>query len=414
MLPKFYLLIVIVLISGCQSTFEGDTSVQIPDLENLAIYPADMEPASEIRLVRERTFGGTDEDVIGIGTSIAIDGDDRVFIGDAAKHSVHLFLPDGSYVTTIGREGRGPGEFTSPPFPVILFDRLYLYDAMQRRVSIYLTDTLEHLQTINLDPGNQGDMDDLAGYSISQIHFRKDGKFLAAFRRHYAYFSMEWSRTSHVQDGGKIKYYLIDRDGRILPDKIFDQPGTKFLTAIVRGEFRDVLYPYFGKPLLAVSEEGNMYSAWSQDFLIEIRDPSGKYLRAIYYPLEKRAYSRKEEEMRRRARVNMFGQDSRVLDLWRSIFERVPDNNLPEAWPVLNSILVDDEDRLWVSVLTGNVEEYEWWVLKNSGELLARFSWPINREVRVVKNGYVYSQEIDKDSGSFEFVRYRIEMTEAE
>jgi len=60
------------------------------------------------------------------------------------------------------------------------------------------------------------------------------------------------------------------------------------------------------------------------------------------------------------------------------------------------------------------VEENEWWVLKNSGELLARFSWPINREVRVVNNGYVYSQEIDKDSGSFEFVRYRIEMTEAE
>jgi len=67
---------------------------------------------------------------------------------------------------------------------------------------------------------------------------------------------------------------------------------------------------------------------------------------------------------------------------------------------------------LSLSTLTENIEENEWWVLKNTGELLEWFSWSINREVRVVKNGYVYSQEIDKDSGSFEFVRYRIEMTE--
>jgi len=89
-------------------------------------------------------------------------------------------------------------------------------------------------------------------------------------------------------------------------------------------------------------------------------------------------------------------------------------DNLPESWPALNDLLIDDENRLWVSTIVEDFEIFEWWVLEETGELITRFKWPRDEPIEVVKNGYMYTLETDEDTGLQQVVRYRIEMTETE
>jgi len=74
---------------------------------------------------------------------------------------------------------------------------------------------------------------------------------------------------------------------------------------------------------------------------------------------------------------------------------------------------VDDENRIWVAVPMGvKSEDYEWWVLKESGELLAKLQLPKAQPIFEVKNGYLYSKMVDETTGSEYAVKYRIELKE--
>src|SRR5690625_4707531 len=96
---------------------------------------------------------------------------------------------------------------------------------------------------------------------------------------------------------------------------------------------------------------------------------------------------------------------------------------LPDKWPALDRILLDDEQRLWVSTISDDEEHYTWWVLDEAGKLLASFKWPGERLKRhissenrfeVIRDGYVYSRELNAETELQEIVRYRIEQWPSE
>jgi hypothetical protein len=75
--------------------------------------------------------------------------------------------------------------------------------------------------------------------------------------------------------------------------------------------------------------------------------------------------------------------------------------------------MVDDEDRIWAAVHMGpHRENYEWWILAPSGKLLAKLQRPRKQRIFDIKNGYLYSKEIDEDTGGETVVKYRIELLE--
>lgn len=73
-------------------------------------------PETAWRMEREWSIGGDDADgpdAFGSIAGIAVDAAGRVFVLDRQGQDVRLFAADGSWVRTFGREGGGPGEFTS-------------------------------------------------------------------------------------------------------------------------------------------------------------------------------------------------------------------------------------------------------------------------------------------------------------
>jgi hypothetical protein len=76
-------------------------------------------------------------------------------------------------------------------------------------------------------------------------------------------------------------------------------------------------------------------------------------------------------------------------------------------------LMTDDENRIWAAVpMYGEQEMNEWWILDESGELLAKLQRPRNLWIFDIKGGYLYAKEIDEDTGAEFVVKYRIELME--
>src|SRR5699024_4234283 len=148
------LIIFFIFFSGCL----GKETVEVPEyikkLDNLTVYPADASPERKLKLIREQAFGSTDEVLLGRLGSISVDKSNRVFIGDTDKKNIHVFAPDGKHITQFGREGHGPGEFRTISIIGVDTDKLYVYDLLYRRMSLFSLDSLSFIRMQNMTPKN--------------------------------------------------------------------------------------------------------------------------------------------------------------------------------------------------------------------------------------------------------------------
>ena len=78
------------------------------------------------------------------------------------------------------------------------------------------------------------------------------------------------------------------------------------------------------------------------------------------------------------------------------MIQHVPEVQLPETWPALNDMLVDDEKRLWISTIMEDFDVNEWWVIEDNGNVIAKFEWPRDEPIEAVKNGYIYTRKVDE------------------
>lgn len=147
---KWFSFVALILVFGCTSEPEVAVPEHIKDLDNLTVYSTDPQPVRKIQLEREQTFGSREEILVGRMGDVAVDSSGRVFIADVQNQSIHVFHPDGRFITQLGREGRGPSEFGFIKSLQIRKNRLYAYDFNQYKASVFTLDTLASDKTILL------------------------------------------------------------------------------------------------------------------------------------------------------------------------------------------------------------------------------------------------------------------------
>ncbi|MDR8393827.1 6-bladed beta-propeller [Aliifodinibius sp. S!AR15-10] len=130
------------IFGACSGQPETELPEDIKKLENLTVYPADVEPAKKIELKEEQSFSSLQGRVIGKVGDIAVDKANRVFIGDPQQHRIHIFSPNGRYDSYIGKEGHGPGEFQGLSTITIDSSEISVYDPVQLRMNFYALKTL--------------------------------------------------------------------------------------------------------------------------------------------------------------------------------------------------------------------------------------------------------------------------------
>lgn len=380
-------LLLFTLLSACSEQREITIPEEFAALENLSVYPSDSEPEYDIYLEREVTFGDTEDVLLGSWLSAVVDNQDRVFIADYQQTVLHLYNPDGSYNRQIGQEGEGPGEYRN--LSVIRTDDQYLHlmDRNLNRITRYNLDTFE-----------------VEGNVAISVDQPEDGPFMypSMFFPYTdsTYLLQTGMSYSPGQDDGEIERTIDGRimnngTGELLDSTVFSFPDSQMLVHRENGGLMVMGgVPHLRSSILRV-RNGQMIHGWGEDFLFKIYDKDGEYERAIYYPYPNPPL----------VRDDILAQYSDREEQWQNV---VRNADMPETLPVFGTFYVDDEGRIWVKKMTENLDEAEYAVLANSGELLAVFTWPGNRDIQEIKNGYLYALETDEETGLREIVKYGI------
>lgn len=389
--PKIYFIILILLSAACSKSEEMNIPEEIAEHENLSVFPTDSEPAFDITFDRQTVFGDTEDVLLGSRLMITVDDRGRVYIADNQEIALHVYNPDGSYIRQIGQEGDGPGEYRMIRGMQTDGNSLHLLDLNLSRITRYNLDDfkVEGDLSLTVDRGNNNG---IIRYPQAFYVLGKDIYLLQLGSSTTPGPSNE--DAERTIEGRKVNYITSE----IVDSTFFSFPSSERLMNRSENAIMVMSVPYNRRSVISVNN-GQVIYGWSEDFFLKVYDDSGQYQRAIYYPFENIPLDRNE-----------------VLEIYSDHDEQWQDmvrgNDMPETWPVFESFTVDDDGRIWVEKLTENRDESEYVVLANSGELLATFNWPSDKEFQEIKNGYLYALETDEETGLREVVKYGISFDE--
>jgi len=375
--------------------------MEMPDVDNLFIVSEIENGLNTIRLEKEAVFASSDTHLIARMGQFDVDNNGRVYIADTQLHQVHVFEPNGQYKTYFGREGSGPGEFRAMGALNYSDGNLYVYDPLMMRLNAFSIDTFDDTSTMYTQAINKRDVDHLSGLIQSGFVFINPTTYLVNFNSRLV--------PNPDYDGYNLNdtyrtYHIMDNQRRLLPSQVFKKPDYRALSATVGGQYRFTQFEFLGETLISTSEN-SIYMARSDEFFIQVFNLDGSYKRAYYVPYQNKLFTREDAI---RQQLAEYDED---ISEWRvSVIEHAPLEQIPDTWPALNDLLVDDSNRLWVSTIVDDVDVYGWWVLEDSGELITKFEWPRDEPIEVIKNGKMYTRQTDVETGLEQIVRYGIEM----
>jgi hypothetical protein len=385
------------LFLACETDFKENRIDWGLNEDQNSIIVDSTEFTSSLRFTERQSFAEPDSLYIGEITRFAVNEQDDLIIADDANARIHVFDNEGRHIQVFGRSGSGPGEFQNITGVGVYQNELFIMDPAQQRISIFHTSEqtnpgFEYLGLVQIS----GEMTQAAGVFPILFHVIRSDEWLIG--------GTDSFRHASTSDERKVHYYRLHRNSEIDQQRAFVHRAAEHLAAGSPESPTIFSFPHLGKPLFQVTER-YLISAWSKDPVLHLFDNSGEEIRSIVLPVRPQALSATDIP-----ELIGAGLEPLVEQARESVLR---DHGLSETWPALNDLLGDDENRLWVSTIVEDFEVYEWWVLKESGELITRFEWPRDEPIEVVKNGFVYTRQTDEETGLQQVVRYKIEFSES-
>ncbi|MBE9048032.1 6-bladed beta-propeller [Pleurocapsales cyanobacterium LEGE 10410] len=387
----------VVIAAACSGRgYEQKVPDYIMEIENVTVFSEeDFENADTIRLIKDQEFGDSDDLFFANVRGFITDDSGRVYIWDIAPGTltIHLFSSDGDYITSLGRSGRGPGEFNSICCLNVRSNRLYVVDIALSRITTYSTDSFELLETVSIDLNNLNSAGQLSGKRFWRHYFIDDETRLLAYKV---------PQRAFENTPATIHYFTADSAYQELGEEVLKQNdvlenwGDSNMGSIMKQ------FSFQKKPLITVTPTGRIFIADSDELLIRELNKEGDEIGGFYYPVPRIPVTR--EDVRNSA-------NEMIMNIAESV-------ELPKVWPIMQSMWSDDNERLWISTFTETEDELEWWVIETDGELIGKFRWPGDREAPLYINGstfthiqgdYFYTREEDAETGLQTVVRYRVE-----
>ena len=327
------LLIVFVLIShGCSKKDDSTDRLSTDSFTTLAIEPT-------FNLVESDDFA------FRFIRSMQIDNRGNILVNDPSQPMVFMFNAEGSFIQQIGKKGRGPGEFQQVGSVLAARDSLAVIDGRSHKIEIfrYHDGKYEYIRTIDVE--NQKHLGNLLGLTERGILVENN----------------IWLSPLSTNNPTETAISLLGHDGSVLQDSLFSVPLHEFVlhkseTPFVRGKI------YGNSSQLAFDEsEGKVYSLWTEEMSINYYTLSGKEHEAFSYPLKP-------------IRVTETERDS-VLNRLDETTRSVMSNHIADVKPVAGDLVVDDQQRLWVELLSEELD-HGWFAFSPEGEPLFRINIP--------------------------------------
>ncbi|MCC5912877.1 MAG: hypothetical protein JJU46_00760 [Balneolaceae bacterium] len=358
----------------------------IPDdvkaLPNLTIIESDSDGVPELNLVQDLTINAGDYSDIRSLWNVTADDAGNIFWLDNRAHQIHRFGSDGERLSSLGNEGRGPGEFTFLSRIAVSGDRLFALDFVSQTVSKFRISegTFEGSMALNRERSGErqrvrynnilADSDSaLILFSDMQERFEPDSLRLSRYSSDGLVMSFEFLS---LQQSGLLR----GRSG-----------SSTFSTGAV----------FTPSSHVAQKPDGSFIHSYADRALFTIYDAEGEYREAIFLNLDPHPLTRDQIDQ-------AVESSNPMIDLDRAVRNA---DELPDKWPVWDQFLTDDIGRVWMEVWTDPPAEKEWWILSKEEGMISRVRLEPDVGIRMVKNGFIYATTL---SGDFpEIRRYRIE-----
>jgi len=299
---------------------------------------------------------------------LAVDAEYNVLISDMSNFRIQVFDREGKYIKTIGRSGQGPGEFEQPTLVRLegSSGKIYVKD-MFRALDVFERDG-DFVKSLKLN------------FGIHDFFPLEDDTILALLLRS----ADEEIKNVHV-------LCRLDDQGEIL-DSFAEYPYTNLMKRVSGG----VLSTSTGYELaahVAVLDQEKFVYGYSKEYELNVMSREGKLLYRIRMDQPRPQFTSEEQSEYKRIKFPV-----------------------PEFKPYFFSIFSDTEGRIYVQRNKTEVgirgygpidtAKKEVDILSPDGYFLYRSSLPPNTSI--IKNGYLYTRELDEDEGMEYVKRYKI------
>jgi hypothetical protein len=273
--------------------------------------------AQLVEAVRIGAVEGADYEIFGEVAGIAVDGSENIYVYDAQVPVLREYTPDGQYLRTLGRKGRGPGEYTNSDGGLAV---------------------LSDGRVVLRDPGN-------GRFTV----FAPDGEFLVSWPTRGSAFTDE--PVVPTPDGGFVSpVFGRDEPERLVRYSPDGTPGDSMaiptrhvesatVNASVKGASQTWSVPFTPAARTAFHPDGYWMAAASDVYAVDLLRPGRPILRIErdIAPVAVAPEERAAEEERVTAAMR------RLDPSWR--WNGPP---IPKTKPVIRDLYGGDEGRVWV------------------------------------------------------------------
>ena len=299
---------------------------------------------------------------------VAVEGTGRILVGDMHDSRVYAFAADGSLLRTIGRQGRGPGEFErieaiySGPG-----DTLFVFDSELGRISAFEPGTLTLAYDFAVSQDTLGQPLGLVGV--------RNTDFLLAFGQ---------PPRSIDADRERRKYVMrVNWKGEAMPPPMHDLPAGGFTTS----RFSMDGLPFGRHSVYRLGPGYELFAGWTASVDIAVHEPDGAPSHVIAYSLDPIPMTRSE--------IEWFVEG--MSDMFR---EAILGADLPEFKQAYETFVVDDSARIWLKVTPPSMADTsaQWLILDSQSQLGGQVTLPANTDLQVIREGRAYAATQGRES----------------
>ncbi|MGE3524583.1 MAG: hypothetical protein AB7I33_01530 [Gemmatimonadales bacterium] len=288
--------------------------------------------------------------------------DGRVALADFGSLQVRFYAADGTFLSSTGRQGAGPGEFQSLGYlGPYREDSLVVWDWRLRRVSIFD------------DSGHFGRQVILQGGAMvpALAGALGDGSVIATNSGIFG---------NETQSGLRRDTTFIFRhaaDGAFL-DTVAVLPGEETYIHVGENSVTSMQLPFGRRAFVAVADSG-VYAGASDRYEIRWYSPAGELRRIIRRDVPVRpvddsmiaVYKRKDEE----AMLGNPRLDDRTREYLGQLRNEIP---FPTTMPAFGDLKTDRAGNLWVQayLAPGDTSAAPWTVFDSTGQMLGQMTLP--------------------------------------
>lgn len=323
-------------------------------------------------------------------SSVAFDSDGRIYVSDALESHITVLEPDGAVAQRIGQRGRGPGEFQrTTQVQILPGDSLFAFDPELSRVTVFPPNRTDPAYTVNLAERASFGRPDW----IAKIH--STNRMLAAY---------SGGLSPEHDDHGLNIVRLLEADGSLVQDSVLLFPGPQMLTAEMAGRMMSVPNPFGAAGLVRMGPDGQIIYSWTDSLGIEVYGLDGNPVGA--FVMDHPGVPVTEQDIAATFAHFPGGPPPGIRQ------------HVPDRWPAIKDVVVDDAGRMWVGLITPPTEEQEWILLETDGEYVCSLLLPpsrmrttvtaMNSGIRAASHDRIYTVEIDPETDAPGIVVYQI------